>query len=183
MEYQDHIIRRYRETDTPLLDANSGFEPLTFDDAVYARWRTINCGPWRFAFDEAGERSGVERVMQILKEVPPGKKRVYVLIGNEPFESCMERIMEVVAWGGEPHVQPVMKLNALAKRPWVRFDWTGSLLKDVARWANGYVWRKAPFAEYDSRRSNSKRNGNHGTERWNEGRKSSGLRFYDLSGI
>ena len=56
----------------------------------------------------------------------------------------MDRINEVIAWGGEPHVQPVMKLNALVKRPWVRFDWTPQLLTDVARWADGWV-RMAGF--------------------------------------
>jgi hypothetical protein len=72
-----------------------------------------------------------------------------VLIGNEPFEACMERIREVIAWGGEPHVQPYIKLNALERRPHVRFDWTEQKLRDVARWANGFVWRSVPFAEYD----------------------------------
>ena len=34
-EYQDHIIDRYSKAGVPLLDANSGFEPATFDDEVY----------------------------------------------------------------------------------------------------------------------------------------------------
>jgi hypothetical protein len=148
-EYQDHIIARYKAEGVPLMDANSGFEPRTFDDAVYARWRTINRGPWRFAFDDQAEREDVRRVMHMLRAEVPKKKRVYVLIGNEPFAECMGRIREVIEWGGEPHVQPYIKLNAAEKRPHVRFDWTEQKLRDVARWANGWVWKKAPFAEYD----------------------------------
>lgn len=30
-EYQDHIVARYQAAEVPLLDANSGFEPRTFD--------------------------------------------------------------------------------------------------------------------------------------------------------
>lgn len=48
----------------------------------------------------------------------------------------------------QPHVQPLMKLVALERDPHVRFDWTAQKLRDVARWSNGYVWRKASFAEY-----------------------------------
>lgn len=148
-DYQRHIIARYRAEGVPLLDANSGFEPRTFDDEVYASWREINRGPWRFAYDDEQEGVYVERVMRMLRDEPAKRKRVYVLIGNEPFEACMGRIQRVIDWGGEPHVQPLMKLNALEKRPWVRFDWTDRKLRDVARWANGWVWKKAPFSEYD----------------------------------
>jgi hypothetical protein len=55
---------------------------------------------------------------------------------------------EVIEWGGEPHVQPLMKLNALEKEYWVRFDWTTRKLRDMARWANRRIWRYAPFDEY-----------------------------------
>jgi hypothetical protein len=147
--YQQHIIDRYVAEGVPLLDANSGFEPRTFDEEVYARWRGINRGPWRFAYDDEPEGADVERVMRMLRGEPAKRKRVYVLIGNEPFDACMGRIQRVIDWGGEPHVQPLMKLNALDKEPWVRFDWTAQKLRDVARWANGWVWKRAPFAEYD----------------------------------
>lgn len=148
-DYQRHIIGRYVAAGVPLMDANSGFEPRTFDDEVYARWRGINRGPWRFAYDETAERADVLRVLAMLRDEPAKKKRVYVLIGNEPFDACMDRVREVIEHGGEPHVQPVMKLNALTREPWVRFDWTAQKLRDVARWANGWVWKRAPFAEYD----------------------------------
>lgn len=147
-DYQDHIIARYKAADVPLLDANSGFEPRTFTDEVYVRWREINRGPWRFAYDDAAERQYVERVMVMLKDEPPKRKRVYVLIGNEPVASCLERVNEVIAWGGEPHVQPYMKLNALQKKPHVRFDWSAQSLRDMARWANGHVWRRTNFEGY-----------------------------------
>ena len=148
VEYQEHIIGRYQAEAVPLLDANSGFEPMTFDEDCYARWRTINKGPWRFAFDEQCERAAVGRVMQMLRHVPRRKKRVYVLVGNEPFASCLDRINSVIGWGGEPHVQPLMKLNALEKRYWVKHDWSEQLLRNVARWANHWPWHKQPWEKY-----------------------------------
>lgn len=148
VEYQNHIIARYKAADVPLLDANSGFEPRTFDEDVFARWREINRGPWRFAYDDTPERPYVERVMRILKAVPSRKKRVYVLIGNEPMAACLERIKEVVAWGGEPHAQPFMKLNALEKKPHARHDWTEQSLRDMARWCNRFGWKYTDFENY-----------------------------------
>lgn len=147
-KYQDHIVGRYLATEVPLLDANSGFEPRTFNDEVYARWRAINRGPWRFAYDDQQERPYVDRVMKMLKGEPAKKKRVYVLIGNEPMASCLDRLNEVIAWGGEPHAQPYMKLNALERKPHVRFDWSEQSLRDMARWANRRHWRYVDFAGY-----------------------------------
>jgi len=156
-DYQDYIIRRYQEEGVKLKDANSGFEPITFTQEVYDRWKPLvnaGGGPWRFAFDESKERPQVHRVMKMLADEPQKRKRVYVLIGNEPFDECMARIQEVLDAGCEPHVQPYMKLNALEKIPHARFDWTVQKLQDVARWANGWVWKKAPFSEYDRHRRN-----------------------------
>ncbi len=147
-DYQDHIVRRYQAAGVPLLDANSGFEPRSFDGAVYERWRGINRGPWRIAYDDRAERDDVHRVMVMLRDVPAKRKRVYVLIGNEPMAECLGRIRDVIAWGGEPHVQPFIKLNILRKEPHVRFDWSRQSLTDVARWANRRVWRYADFADY-----------------------------------
>lgn len=150
-DYQDHIIARYRAEGVALTDANSGFEPITFLPDVYARWRGLineGRGPWRFAYDETKERADVLRVMRMLSDEPQKRKRVFVLVGNEPFEDCMRRIQEVIDHGCEPHVQPFMKLNALERKPHPRHDWTPQLLADVARWANGWVWKKAPFSEY-----------------------------------
>ncbi len=41
-DYQEHIIARYKYFDVPLLYANSGFEPKTFNEDVYHRWGEIN---------------------------------------------------------------------------------------------------------------------------------------------
>jgi len=147
--YQKYIVGRYQEGGVPLLDANSGFEPKTFTDEVYAIWKPINRGPWRYAYDESGERDDVERVMRMLKAESPKRKRVYVLIGNEPQEACLTRIREVIAWGGEPHVQPYMKLNALERVPYPRFDWTHQSLIDTARWANRRLWRYMALKDYN----------------------------------
>lgn len=152
-EYQDHIIERYQATGVELLDPCQGFEPRTFDGEVFERWRKINRGPWRFAYDELGERDDVLRVMRMLRDggVRPRLQRVYVLIGNEPYEDCMGRIREVIEWGGEPHVQPFIKLTALDKIPHARNDWTVRRLRDVARWANRFLWKTCDFENYDRR--------------------------------
>ena len=151
-EYQDHIVRRYQGAGVPLLDANSGFEPRTFDDEVFRRWAPINRGPWRFASDDAPDGPHVERVMRMLDRfgVPSRRRQVYTMIGNEPFDVCMERIKRVIAMGGEPYAQPIMKLNALDRRPWVRFDWTEIKLRRVARWVNGRFWRYTAFEGYNA---------------------------------
>lgn len=149
-DFQEHIVARYLQADVPLLDANSGYEPATFTEEVYRRWRPINRGPWRFAYDESGERADVHRVCRMLADVDSRRIRVYVLIGNEPVDECMGRIREVLQWGGEPHVQPLIKLNARTKAPWVRHDWTADRLRRVARWANRRLWKYCNFADYDS---------------------------------
>lgn len=149
VKYQEHIISKYKASGIPLLDANSGFEPMTFDGGTYERWKEINKGPWRFAYDETKEREQVLKTMKILKDVYRNHKRVYVLIGNEPFEDCMARIQEVIDNGCDPHVQPFIPLNSLQREPQVRFNWTVQMLKDVARWSNAWIWKKCSFKEYD----------------------------------
>lgn len=151
IDFQEHVIRRFVETNTKLLDANSGFEPITFDDGTYRRWKPIMRGPWRFALDTTSEMPQVKRMMEILKDEPAGKKRVYVLIGNEPIKECYERAMKVVEWGGEPYCQPIMALNTLERRPQVRHDWTEQKLQDMARWANRWIYRNVPLGEYAPR--------------------------------
>jgi hypothetical protein len=149
-DYQQHIVDRYLGAGVPLLDANSGFEPATFDDEVFARWAPILKGPWRFGFDEATEGENVARAFRILRDVPPRRKQVYTMIGHEPFAVCMDRIHRVIAAGGEPYVQPFIKLNALTKEPAIRHDWTPQRLRHVQRWVNRHIWRKVPFSEYDA---------------------------------
>jgi hypothetical protein len=149
VDYQEYIIEKYQKSGVPLLDANSGFEPITFDEGTYRRWKVINKGAWRFAYDETKEGNDVYRVSQILKDEPASTKRVYVLIGNEPFEACYRRIMQVIEWGCEPHVQPLIALNSLERKPIVRLDWTEQKLKDLARWSNRWLWRSVPFEDYN----------------------------------
>lgn len=151
-KYQEYIIEKYKKHDVSLLDANSGFHPQSFDEGTYERWKEINKGPWRFSYDMSKEHDDVYRVTQILKDIPGNKKRVYVLIGNEPFDACYERIMKVIEWGCEPHVQPLITLNTLIKRPKIAYDWNERKLKDLSRWANRWLWRKIPFEEYNKRR-------------------------------
>ena len=102
---------------------------------------------------EIGEEEEVYRTFQILKDEPANKKRVYVLIGNEDVDTCHERIMKVIEWGGEPHVQPLMALNTLVKKPMIRHDWTDVGLRDMARWANRWLWRSMTFEKYKPRKS------------------------------
>ena len=151
VDYQEHIISRYVESGTRLLDANSGFEPATFDEATYERWRHVLRGPWRLALDESREIADVERALDILAGVRRAKKRIYVLIGNEPMAACYERATKVVELGAEPFCQPVVSLNSLDGRPRVRYDWTEGRLKDFARYFNRFLWKYTPIAEYSNR--------------------------------
>lgn len=155
-DYQQYIVDRYIGAGMPLLDANSGFEPKTFDEDVFDRWSPINRGPWRFGLDETHETPDVQRVIGMLRQRGVGARKiqVYVMIGREPFAESMARIQRVIDWGGEPYVQPEMKLNTLAYEPWVRHDWTERRLKQVQRWANGRFWKKVPFSEYDASAKN-----------------------------
>lgn len=151
-EYQQYVVDRYIAAGVPLLDANSGFEPRTFDGEVYERWAPINRGPWRFALDETGELEDASRMIHDLRQrgVPSRRIQVYVMIGHEPFAECMARIRRVIDLKGEPYVQPIMKLNTLTKEPWVRHDWTARKLKQVQRWVNRRLWRTVAFADYDA---------------------------------
>jgi len=147
-DYQDYIIQKYVDYGVRLEDANSGFEPRSFTDETYHRWKKINHGAWRFAFDEMGEEKEAENTAKILQNEKSWNKRVYVLIGNEPIEQCLYRINRVIEWGCEPHVQPMMALNTLEKKPMVRLDWTEKKLHDMARWANRWLWRTIAFEDY-----------------------------------
>lgn len=150
-KYQEHIVARYLQAGVPLLDANSGFEPATFDEDVFNRWKPILKGPWRFGYDEASEGESVRRVMlRVLGGVSARRKQVYTMIGHEPFDVCMDRVLRVIAWGGEPYVQPFILLNSLEKKPSVRHDWTEQRLRHVQRWVNRHLWRTVKFSDYDA---------------------------------
>lgn len=153
-DYQDYIIRRYQEAGVKLKDANSGFEPVTFTEAVYRRWKPIinaGGGPWRFGYDTLKERAQALSVMKMIKEEKANCKRPYVLIGNEPKEACVQRIMECLEMGCEPHVQPEIKLKANEKKYWVRFDWTSQELKRVQKWVNSFAFRSCRLKDFNPR--------------------------------
>jgi len=152
--FQEHIIKRYQETNTKLGDANSGFEPRYFNEDTYRRWKPILRGAWRCAFDEMREAAAVEQMMQILKDESSKRKRVYVLIGNEPIAACYERAMKVIEWGGEPYCQYVLPLNWLGDPAALRtrFDWTYQRGRDFARYFNRFLWKYVPIREYNNRK-------------------------------
>lgn len=149
VEFQEHIIRRYQERGVRLLDANSGFEPRNFTEDTYRRWKPILRGPWRFAYDYLPERSAALRVLRILREESSKRKRVYVLIGNEPVDTCLQRATEVYENGGEPYCQPFLPKTALDRRDYVlRYDWTEEKLTHFTRYFNRWTWKYAPLSEY-----------------------------------
>lgn len=153
VDYQQHIIDKYQRTGVVLRDANSGFEPITFDEGTFARWRQILRGPWRFAFDTTSEEPQVKRMMSILRNESTKRKQVYVLIGNEPIAACYERAQKIIEWGGEPYVQPLLPLNALSRDHLkVAYDWTWLKLKDFQRYYNRHLWRYVKLHEYSNRK-------------------------------
>jgi hypothetical protein len=153
VDFQDHIIARYRAAGVRLEDASSGFEPRYFTNETYLRWKPVLLGPFRFAFDEMHEEAAVGNMMNILRDESPKKRRVYVLIGNEPIEACLHRVFQTIAWGGEPHCQLWLQPAWLGdpKRLKTRFEWSYELGRDFCRYVNRYVWKYAPLAEYNNR--------------------------------
>ncbi|HLG97198.1 MAG TPA: hypothetical protein VKX49_12875 [Bryobacteraceae bacterium] len=149
VDFQEHIVRRYQERGVRLLDANSGFEPRNFTEETYRRWKALLRGPWRFAYDYLPERSAALRVLRILRDEPSKKKRVYVLIGNEPFEACLQRATEVIENGGEPYCQPFLPKTALDRHDFViRYDWTRDKLVHFARYFNRHLNKYSTLEEY-----------------------------------
>jgi hypothetical protein len=149
-EYQDFIIEKYQSAGVFISDITSGFEPRTFTEETYLRWKKINKGFWRFAFDEStqAEEEACQRMAGILTKERSALKRVYVLIGNEPFEACYRRVMRVIEWGCEPFVMPFIGLKSLTKKPDIKFDWTEKKLKALARWCNRWIYRSVSFNDY-----------------------------------
>jgi hypothetical protein len=146
--YQWYTIEKYKRSGVRLLDANSGFEPATFTEDTYFNWKPILRGPWRFALDVMRELPDVKRMMGILKDEPKSKKRVYVLVGNEPIAACYERAMFILDNGGEPFCQAVMAHDTLTKEPLIWHDWTRKKLEDFCRYFNRFLWRYVPLSEY-----------------------------------
>jgi hypothetical protein len=148
-DFQAHIVERYLRAGVSLLDANSGFEAKAFTVDTYNRWKPALRGAWRTAFDILPRHRAVEQTLRILAAEPQKRKRVYVLIGNEPMESCFERATRVLEWGAEPHCQAVMPLDVLEKDAFtIRYDWTVPRLKHFARYFNRFLWKYTTLADY-----------------------------------
>jgi hypothetical protein len=153
-EYQDHIIRRYAdEWDNGPVDANSGFEPHSFDDSTLERWRKFPLLCWRFGYDDLSERpQALDMIARLRDAGYRGKKvRVYTLIGNEPIEDCHRRIREVIDRECEPVPQRMRPLDWLGPpRPLpVRFDWDEPTLIAYQRfYAKPQLWRQMRPEEF-----------------------------------
>lgn len=126
-EYQEHIIRRYREewTGPKKVDANSGFEPHTFTEATLDRWKDFPLACWRFGYDDLTERDEALEMMRLLRSRGYGgeKVRVYTLIGNEPIADCRRRVTEVIENGCHPWPQRVRALDWIGGPLPVYLDW------------------------------------------------------------
>lgn len=149
VDFQEHIVKRYRDTGISLLDANSGFEPKNFTEETYQRWKPILRGPWRFGYDYLPEGAAAKRMLKILRSEPANKKRVYVLIGNEPVDACLQRATEVIELGGEPYCQPYLLKTCTDRHDFViRYDWTSERLSAFTRFYNRFLFRNLKLQDY-----------------------------------
>lgn len=146
VEHQEMVIERLSRENYCTIDFNSGFEPSYFGQAEFERFDRLPIKFWRLGFDEIKEEKQVHEMIQLLREnnVPSRSIRVYCLAGNEPFEQVHYRAEKIIEWGGEPHIQPLIPLNALEKKPVVQkqYEWTFQKLSDFARYYNRWLWRK-----------------------------------------
>lgn len=161
-EHQERVIEKLLGQDYRAVDLNSGFEPSYFTTEAYERFNRLPLKFWRLAFDTITEEKPVYEMMRMLREAGIGSRniRVYCLSGNEPFENCHYRAEKIIEWGGEPHVQALIPLNALEKKPVVqkRFGWTEQKLTDFGRYYNRWLWRK-PGRSFDWYKSNARTQG------------------------
>jgi hypothetical protein len=123
-DYQDHVISRYAGF-RGKVDANSGFEPHTFDADTLRRWEAFPLRCWRFGYDDLTERAEALRMMRLLRSrgLAGERVRVYTLIGNEPREACHQRVKEVIANGCHPWPQRLRPLDWLGGPLPCRHDW------------------------------------------------------------
>lgn len=153
--HQEQVVERLLSQQYRAVDLNSGFEPSYFNQAAFDRFNRLPLKFWRLAFDTITEEKPAYEMMRLLREARIASRnvRVYCLSGNEPFEQCRYRAEKIIEWGGEPHVQALIPLNALEKRPVVQkqYGWTEQLLTDFGRYYNRWLWRKPgrTFEWYD----------------------------------
>lgn len=152
VDFQNHIIERYRAEKVRGGSVSNAGKFLRQRRAAQIHCWHRGGGPWRYAFDIMPEISDVRRVCQILKNESSRRKRVYLLINNEPIESCYERAIKVIEWGCEPFCQYFLPLDYLGGPIPCRHDWTEKRLKDFCRYFNRFVWRKSPLNLYSRRK-------------------------------
>lgn len=149
-EYQQHIIEAYRDFKGKV-DANSGFEPHTFDQATFDRWKEFPLLYWRFGYDDLTERDQALTMIDLLRSngVSSRKIQVYTLIGNEPIADCVQRIREVITAGAEPRPQRLRPLDWLGGPLPTRHDWTEQDLIATQRYfARPQIWKTVSLREF-----------------------------------
>jgi hypothetical protein len=152
VEYQEHIIDRYADW-RGKVDANSGFEPHTFDSATLARWGRFPLRFWRFGYDDLTERDQALEMMRLLKAhgYQGQKVRVYTMIGNEPIRDCHKRIREVIDHGMHPWPQRLRPLDWLGPDGTLptRFDWDeASLIAYQRFYSYAGLWKRMKPEEF-----------------------------------
>jgi hypothetical protein len=161
--HQERVVETLLEMGCTEMDLSSGFDARLFDEDAYERFSRLPLKCWRFAFDRIDEERAVREVMEQLgsHEVPAYRIRVYVLVGNESIESCLYRAQQVIAWGGEPFVQPLQPLDTLEKNSYSPPGWEPGQMQDLARYINRFIWRKVSWEEYDRHFRTHKREREH----------------------
>ncbi len=112
------------------MDAQSGFEPHSFTEETFDRWKSFPLAFWRFGYDDMTERPQALEMMRLLrsKGITERKVRVYTLIGNEPYEHCLQRVTEVIEAGFHPWPQRLRPLNWISGPLPVFHGWTEAKL-------------------------------------------------------
>lgn len=127
VEYQDHIIARYRESyhGRGKVDANSGFEPHSFTEETLRRWEQFPLAFWRFGYDDLTERREALRMIGLLRRngYKGEKVRIYTLCGNEPIADCYKRVRDVIRLKCHPWPQRLRPLNYLSGPLPTKHDW------------------------------------------------------------
>jgi hypothetical protein len=151
--YQRYIIRRYEDAwkKNRRVDANSGFEPHTFDEATLDRWKSFPLLCWRFGYDDLSERDQSLEMMRLLKYhgIDGERVRVYCLIGLENRDDCLKRVREVIDNGMHPWPQRFRPLNWLGGPLPVFHDWDEPTLVAFQRFYSfAGLWKKMRPSEF-----------------------------------
>lgn len=153
-DYQEYIISRYlaEYPKNRRVDANSGFEPHTFNADTLNRWKRFPLQAWRFGFDDCTEWDEAVRMMRLLKKhgYTGEKVRVYTLLGNEPIDDCHARIRCVIEHGCHPWPQRLRPLDYLGGPLPTRHDWDEPTLISYQRfYGNAAFWKKLEPQDFE----------------------------------